>query len=1117
MHNPNKHAIRTFLCLAMTSLFLCQPAAYAYAGLSGSEAESPGSIDTTSILVHTDDASVIEKDDVISSYGDTYLLGYDSVSEAGKAYGHYDDIVTDGFVQPNTLFASADEINQDAPGLDGLDMADLEIESEAPALDSLKTELASAAPLHENGVVALIDTGVNEGANVLDNVSMLGGSPYDDNGHGQKMLEVMQEIYPDISVLSIKALDKNGYGDVSTVYAAIEYAISQNVRMINLSLCGKMTENNAALESAIDEAVLKGILVVGAAGNYGSDVKDFIPGNMEDVYVIGAAQADGHRLPPSNYGKTVDYNVVATSTSEAAAKFSAKTAGADCNIALIDQEKDKTGWLYSANDYSEGVISNADDGFSAQAPSLKKDGFDNDALYGYDMTVGKPGISDGGMYGGDIDFEYFDDEGYEVYYVHGESGRTIDVDGAVNLYFYDCVTGADGQKYSLHMKIDNVTIRVPSNESSGNYAFLEFKRGNSNIRFLAGYPFDKWGTSGFNSVGDISIGLDVEMSIIDENDHAVGGSVVFGFTDLDQPGYTNSSSTYDTFAEGIRFKAGLETNIYVEPNSHINTTMLGDDIYIHGSGSDDTHLRSAFSCKVNASKWKFRWVGTDCGSDCRFSLDSEFGDCKVRTYVLHQKKDGSWPATNSHTIVDRPTTIHKGMKYVYAWKSDEDDVYDNVIYKTPEYYNTVTDDTKKTNFSGSSYKITNNRVLEDTDYEIYLPRQKYKYSFDFNVPAGKTLNDVGNQQEDFTKLAENDSNSVISPTLDGFNFEGWNTERNGSGSAYKVEKMLSNKTFYAQWSRATYIVHFNANGSSNPNQESGERAQNATTGTMPDQEMQYDTAANLNANTFGRAGYRFIGWNTSPDGNGTSYGDGQSVTNLVGYDATEITLYAQWEKQLGTETITVVSEETGNPVAGISMQLYKNVSGTWTPVIVGTTNANGQITVNNLHWFDWKWVMTGVPAGYVKSADAMFTINYNQLSATNHVILYMKHVTITVDSQVSDIIKGERAPAFMYHISGTDVAGVTHEYDLLVQTNLASKLGSNRIPDLFAGTYTITQTPVSRYNPGTAVNISNAAPNGINASVDVKNYDSAEVKFPYTIKEYGWYYGVDGKINKLTK
>ena len=162
------------------------------------------------------------------------------------------------------------------------------------------------------------------------------------------------------------------------------------------------------------------------------------------------------------------------------------------------------------------------------------------------------------------------------------------------------------------------------------------------------------------------------------------------------------------------------------------------------------------------------------------------------------------------------------------------------------------------------------------------------------------------------------------------------------------------------------------------------------------------------------------------------------------------------------------------------------------------TNEKGQITVNDLHWFDYRWVMTGVPTGYVKSADTAFTISYNVLSKTDSVILYMKHVSITIDSQVSDVIYGENAPAFVYHISGTDVAGVEHAYNILVQTDMDSKKGSNMLTNVFAGTYTVTYTPVSRYTTEIADTV-----------IDILDTVSAEVTFLYNIEEYGWHYSVN--------
>lgn len=314
-----------------------------------------------------------------------------------------------------------------------------------------------------------------------------------------------------------------------------------------------------------------------------------------------------------------------------------------------------------------------------------------------------------------------------------------------------------------------------------------------------------------------------------------------------------------------------------------------------------------------------------------------------------------------------------------------------------------------------------------------------------------------------------------------------------------------------------YYVRFDDNNEFNPNHQTGEFTQNVVDGSMSDMVCEWSHSYDLNVNTYRREGYDFVGWNTKSDGSGTAYSDGAEIKNLTDETDGVITLYAQWRKKLGTETITVISEETGNPVSGVKMKLQKKVNGVWTDVTSGSTSNNGKITVNDLHWFDYRWVMTEVPAGYVKSSDTAFTITYNNLSATNQVVLYMKRVSIVLDSRVSDIINGEAAPSFMYMIHGTDVAGVQHSYNLMVSTNGSSKFGTNRLDDLFAGTYNVTQVPVSRYVAENAQNVKNSTPDGVNAAVDVVGNDIAEVLFPYTINQYGGLSHTDGVTNKLER
>ena len=70
------------------------------------------------------------------------------------------------------------------------------------------------------------------------------------------------------------------------------------------------------------------------------------------------------------------------------------------------------------------------------------------------------------------------------------------------------------------------------------------------------------------------------------------------------------------------------------------------------------------------------------------------------------------------------------------------------------------------------------------------------------------------------------------------------------------------------------------------------------TGIMEPQDFVYDQPQNLFYNGFDNARYHFSGWNTTSDGVGTSYDNGESVTNLTNVDGGIVTLYAQWDKHL---------------------------------------------------------------------------------------------------------------------------------------------------------------------------------------------------------------------------
>lgn len=69
---------------------------------------------------------------------------------------------------------------------------------------------------------------------------------------------------------------------------------------------------------------------------------------------------------------------------------------------------------------------------------------------------------------------------------------------------------------------------------------------------------------------------------------------------------------------------------------------------------------------------------------------------------------------------------------------------------------------------------------------------------------------------------------------------------------------------------------------------------NGGTGTMDMQKIDAGQSANLTANTFTRTDYVFTGWNTEPDGSGTSYANAATYTAPTSEDNKIVVLYAQW-------------------------------------------------------------------------------------------------------------------------------------------------------------------------------------------------------------------------------
>jgi serine protease AprX len=140
---------------------------------------------------------------------------------------------------------------------------------------------------------------------------------YDDWGHGTHVAGIVagngydsngarNAIAPGAHIISLKALNGLGQGNISNIIAAIDYAVvnkdALNIRVLNLSLGAGIFESyhTDPLTLAAKRAVDAGIVVVAAAGNLGKAGNGqpqygaiMAPGNAPWVITVGASSTQG--------------------------------------------------------------------------------------------------------------------------------------------------------------------------------------------------------------------------------------------------------------------------------------------------------------------------------------------------------------------------------------------------------------------------------------------------------------------------------------------------------------------------------------------------------------------------------------------------------------------------------------------------------------------------------------------------------------------------------------------------------------------------------------------------------------------------------------------------------
>ncbi|QRV90481.1 cuticle-degrading protease [Ceratobasidium sp. AG-Ba] len=109
-------------------------------------------------------------------------------------------------------------------------------------------------------------------------------------------------------LIAVKVLSDSGSGTTSDIIAAINWVVSavQASGRPSIAMTSLGGPANTALDSAVSNAISKGIHFVVAAGSSNVDAGNTSPARVPEAITVGAVDSSGKRASFSNYGSVVD-------------------------------------------------------------------------------------------------------------------------------------------------------------------------------------------------------------------------------------------------------------------------------------------------------------------------------------------------------------------------------------------------------------------------------------------------------------------------------------------------------------------------------------------------------------------------------------------------------------------------------------------------------------------------------------------------------------------------------------------------------------------------------------------------------------------------------------------
>ena len=383
-----------------------------------------------------------------------------------------------------------------------------------------------------------------------------------------------------------------------------------------------------------------------------------------------------------------------------------------------------------------------------------------------------------------------------------------------------------------------------------------------------------------------------------------GGNVVFYKKVCESSDPTTYTVTYD---KNGATSGSAPTDANSPYNKNASVTVLENTDNLAKTG----YTFNGWNTQANGQ-------GTDYSAGASFTIAADvtlYAQWKANTYkVSFNANEGTG------TMTDQSFTYDEAKKALTT----------NAFTRTGYTFNGWN---TQANGSGTSYAdkapVSNLTAENNATVTLYAQWKINTFTVTFNKNGGTGT--MASQTFTYNVAHNLTTNSF---SRKGYTFAGWNTQANGTGTAYTDQQSVtlttSGLTLYAQWTPITYTVIFNPNGGY---------------GTMENQVFTYDQAQHLTVNTFTRTGYTFNGWNNEDDGSGDSFTDEQEVNNLSSNKDFEYNLYAQWS---GIVPIINTHPTSASYFWGESAEALS--------VEVSTQNVNHnyqwQSSLDNEQWYD---------------------------------------------------------------------------------------------------------------------------------------------------------------------